>query len=393
MENKTNRLSNSSLPQVDLLQTSVIIIGAGLSGLYAAYLLKKRGINAIILEARSRIGGRIHSIPFHFNEGRKHQDNARYDMGPAWFWPETNPLFEALVKELGLIAFTQYSSGDYLIDESMDKEPKAYPSHYINQPSSHRLEGGMLSIIEGLLETLAPNSVILDTQVTTITKTDNDGYQLTAVKNGQEIEFKSNCVITAMPLRLLNQSIQFSPALPLQVQKKMQSLPTWMAAHAKILALYPTPFWRAQGFSGSAMSYLGPMAEIHDASANLTSNGTGRGALFGFLAVNAMGRQTAGVETLKAMAIKQLTRIFGPHAAEPLSIELLDWYQEPLTATHEDSANLAHPVYGLGSSSEDATHPNLMFAGTEAASRNGGYLEGALEAAATAVEYWYQKQG
>jgi monoamine oxidase len=39
-----------------------IIIGAGLSGLATAYFLKKQGIQATILEAQPRYGGRIKTI-------------------------------------------------------------------------------------------------------------------------------------------------------------------------------------------------------------------------------------------------------------------------------------------------------------------------------------------
>ena len=37
----------------------VIIVGAGISGLTAGYLLKKAGHNVVILEASNRAGGRI----------------------------------------------------------------------------------------------------------------------------------------------------------------------------------------------------------------------------------------------------------------------------------------------------------------------------------------------
>ncbi|WP_435980383.1 FAD-dependent oxidoreductase [Psychrobacter sp. DM4] len=39
--------------------TSVAIIGGGLSGLYAAYLLEKQGLDYILIEARPTLGGRI----------------------------------------------------------------------------------------------------------------------------------------------------------------------------------------------------------------------------------------------------------------------------------------------------------------------------------------------
>ncbi len=53
-------------------KNKITIIGAGVSGLYLAYLLEDK-FDIIILEARKRIGGRIYSI-----EGN--------DMGPSWIW-------------------------------------------------------------------------------------------------------------------------------------------------------------------------------------------------------------------------------------------------------------------------------------------------------------------
>jgi monoamine oxidase len=40
----------------------VVVIGAGLAGLYSALLLEERGLNVLVLEAQARIGGRIHSM-------------------------------------------------------------------------------------------------------------------------------------------------------------------------------------------------------------------------------------------------------------------------------------------------------------------------------------------
>ena len=67
----------------------VAIVGAGASGLYAAYSLVKRGLTSrdiIILEAEDRIGGRIHSIPF---------KDQWLEMGAEWIHGKgENPLWK-----------------------------------------------------------------------------------------------------------------------------------------------------------------------------------------------------------------------------------------------------------------------------------------------------------
>jgi len=42
--------------------TDVIVVGAGASGLIAAKMLSERGLKVLVLEARDRIGGRIHTL-------------------------------------------------------------------------------------------------------------------------------------------------------------------------------------------------------------------------------------------------------------------------------------------------------------------------------------------
>ena len=59
-----------------------MIIGGGLSGIYAAYLLSQRNKPFVVLEARERIGGRI-LCP-------EHQEFFS-DLGPSWYWPSIHP--------------------------------------------------------------------------------------------------------------------------------------------------------------------------------------------------------------------------------------------------------------------------------------------------------------
>ena len=44
------------------MQASVVIVGGGLSGFYAAFCLQQAGIDFQLLEARERFGGRILTV-------------------------------------------------------------------------------------------------------------------------------------------------------------------------------------------------------------------------------------------------------------------------------------------------------------------------------------------
>lgn len=60
---------------------SVIILGAGISGLSAGSILSKfPAFSTKLLEGRDRIGGRIHSIPYHLSDGT----DIVLDLGASW---------------------------------------------------------------------------------------------------------------------------------------------------------------------------------------------------------------------------------------------------------------------------------------------------------------------
>lgn len=76
-------------------QPSVLIIGAGASGVAAATRLLSEGFtNITVLEAQSRIGGRIHSVYF---------GEAFGDLGARRCHGEEGNVVYQLVKDLGLL--------------------------------------------------------------------------------------------------------------------------------------------------------------------------------------------------------------------------------------------------------------------------------------------------
>ena len=81
----------------------VVIVGAGLSGLMAARLLQRRGLQVQVLEARSAVGGRMRSTTTH--------NGTVVDLGGQW-GGATHHRLSALVEELGLERFPSHYSGD-----------------------------------------------------------------------------------------------------------------------------------------------------------------------------------------------------------------------------------------------------------------------------------------
>ena len=69
----------------------VIIIGAGLSGLATALELKKAGLRPLVLELAPRVGGRVRTLRYRWNE-----EDLAVDSGMEEYW-ESNPAVEYLM--------------------------------------------------------------------------------------------------------------------------------------------------------------------------------------------------------------------------------------------------------------------------------------------------------
>jgi monoamine oxidase len=361
-----------------VLQTDVLIVGGGLAGLSLASHCQQRGIDYQLIEARARLGGRVLSraIPREANTAR----TFHFDLGPSWFWPG-QPRIARLVKQLDLQAFDQFSHGATAFE---DERGQVFRNRgNASMQGAFRVAGGMGGLIEGLRARLDASRIVLGSSAQKIVQ---QGERLVTMLDTHQPSIQcidSRHVALAVPPRVIAQSIDLHEIAGDHALAALRAVPTWMAAQAKVVAVYERPFWRESGWSGDAMSRCGPMVEIHDAS---PPEGTPDAlyALFGFVGLPATSRSGQS-EALLHQARQQLARLFGDAALQPVQMLLQDWAEEAHTTTALDFVPLAHhPAYGLPKALATLADGQLLLASSEVAGEFGGYLEGALCAAEAA---------
>jgi len=347
-----------------------IIIGGGLSGIYAAYLLSQRNESFVVLEARERIGGRILCL--------EHQGFLS-DLGPSWYWPAIHPKTAHLIQALGLTGYRQFEEGRGRFQLS-DGAVRTV-SGYAMEPLSWRLSGGMIALIERLCEDIPENVIRRNHPVCQIEKK-SAGALVSVGELEKEpwTRFSTKRIILALPPRLAAATILFTPDLSHPLAQAMLKIGTWMAGQAKFYVFYEEPFWRQRGLSGQAFSERGPLAEIHDGS----NNGRGPYGLTGFLGIPAAQRTHR--QRITEAILSQLADIYGKPAEQPKALFYQDWARERFTATRFDQPPMyEHPLYHPPAGQTSIWEGIIRFAGTETAGEHGGYLEGALASAERAV--------
>jgi len=351
------------------MQTDVLVVGGGLSGLSVADQLAQADIDFLLVEAQDRLGGRILTQEI---------AGAAFDLGPAWFWPG-QPRIAKLILRLGLGVFEQYASGSIVFQDQAGDVQR--DRGYSSMTGSLRVAGGMGAMIAGLQSHLAPFRLWLKTRVQSVEDIGGNIRVVLATDAGVET-VTARQVVLALPPRIIADTITFAPTLPQDAIRSMAQIPTWMAGQAKILAVYDKPHWRDAGFSGDAMSQKGPMVEIHDAS---PASG-GPYALFGFVGYPAPMRAKHPDQILD-LARQQLVDMFGPQMANPIFLHMQDWALNDAIATPRDHISpRSHPIYGLPRPLCNLWSGRLILASTETGPEFGGYLEGALEAADAASQ-------
>lgn len=183
--------------------------------------------------------------------------------------------------------------------------------------------------------------------------------------------WRARHVVVAIP-PLLTSRIDFAPALPGERVALAQRFP--MGAAIKCFAIYPRAFWTERGFSGEAVSDVGPVGYVLDA----TKPG-GTPALVAFME-GAPARAWSGrsSEERRAAVIADLVRLYGPDAAQPSDYFDLDWSAETWTGGCSAGYGVPGALSRYGPALR-APLGRIHWAGSETAREWFGYMEGAIE--------------
>lgn len=116
----------------------VVVVGAGLAGLTAAKQVAEAGRSVVVLEARNRVGGRIHSIDL---EGEDW-----LDVGGQWVGPTQDRML-ALADSLGVKTFPTYNDGENVLH--WEGSNSTYPADALVPPVP---DGGAGALVTATIE-------------------------------------------------------------------------------------------------------------------------------------------------------------------------------------------------------------------------------------------------
>ena len=184
--------------------------------------------------------------------------------------------------------------------------------------------------------------------------------------------FHAAHAIIAMPPAAAGR-LTFDPPLPPDRHELQQRTP--MGRYYKVIVTYDKPFWRDAGFTGEVASVRGPITATYD-----DDPGDGTGALLNFIGGDhALAWQALPPEQQQQAVLDCLARWFGNAALKPTAYGFNTWSEQRFTG----GAPVAIMAPGVLSRLGPALRKpcgRIHWAGTEAAEKWTGYMDGAIRA-------------
>lgn len=168
-------------------------------------------------------------------------------------------------------------------------------------------------------------------------------------------------------------AITFTPPLPPEYDQLATHWP--QGRLSKAFVAYSTPFWRANGLSGMALSDVGPVFITFDVSPQVGPQGDGPGVLLGF--VDARRFDELPAQQRRDDALAAFASLFGDEALKPLDYIDYRWGAEEFAPGGPTAAVPPGSWTRYGPWLRQPVGP-IHWAGTETADQWTGFIDGAV---------------
>ncbi len=214
----------------------IVVVGAGMSGLVAAYELSRAGHEVTVLEARARVGGRVLTVRSPFASGHF------AEAGAARIPPE-HDLVLGYARHFGLETDRFYPDDGLFLRFEDGARTTVPPSSFLSEwPGFVKIRGGSDRLPAALAAELG-SRVVTASPVTEIVA----GHAVrTSTADGRNYE--SDRVLVTVPVPLLS-DIRFSPALSPAKTEAMNGGFRYQSA-TRVFVRFRMPFWEAEGLNG-----------------------------------------------------------------------------------------------------------------------------------------------
>ena len=291
--------------------------------------------------------------------------NLRTSAGRAYFRIACEAVFSADSADLSMLhaMFYAHSGADLETLLSVDRGAQ-----------QDRIVGGSIRIAGAMASTLGDRIHLGDP----VRRIDQDANGVTVTTRGGDV-IRGDAVIVTLPPTLAGR-LEYGPAMPSWRDQLTQKLPA--GSVIKIHAVYPEPFWRADGLNGQAASDVGPIKVTFDNSPPEATPGI----LVGFME-GGDGRiwTQRSVEERRQGAIDCFVRYFGPKARDPIEVIERDWMAEEFSRGCY-GAHFAPGVWTAFGHALRTPVGRIYWAGAECSPVWNGYMEGAVRSGETTAD-------
>jgi monoamine oxidase len=282
----------------------------------------------------------------------------------------TEAIFGCEPRELSLL-YTLF----YIAASGNEQNPGTFERNFNTSfgAQMRRFQGGAMQVPNRVAAQLG-DTVVLNAPVRSITQSSSG---VTVVSDA--LTATGQRAIVAVPPALAAR-IAYDPPLPPLRDQLTQHMP--QGTLMKFEAIYDTPFWRAAGLNGQAVSENGPIKVTFDASPQDGSPGIMMGFIGGH---DARVWAQRPANELQDAALQNLANYFGSQALSPRSVLTFNWSTEVWNRGCPVAVLAPGTLIDFGTALRVPVD-RIHWAGTETSTYWNGYMDGAVRSGERAAQ-------